>query len=190
MYNQLLRNCRDWKLYQPEMNRGMSKSYSTKWHTFPIRLIQEKISLHYYPRNVCHFPPNTYSYYANSCNLLVAIESFSFWKQSNWTSVQALSNYHDGRAWCIILFMCVQMTPFWRFLDCKTLEQLWQYLKSLSKMGCTTSHSVENSMIAYPFVAIEKTVIPLTGEQIRVVQETWEIIEPNKKEIGVNVYMR
>lgn len=45
-------------------------------------------------------------------------------------------------------------------------------------------------MIAYPFVAIEKTVIPLTGEQIRVVQETWEIIEPNKKEIGVNVYMR
>ncbi|KAJ7363648.1 hypothetical protein OS493_009810 [Desmophyllum pertusum] len=57
-------------------------------------------------------------------------------------------------------------------------------------MGCTNSHSVENSMIAYPFVAIEKTVIPLTGEQIRVVQETWEIIEPNKKETGVNVYMR
>lgn len=57
-------------------------------------------------------------------------------------------------------------------------------------MGCTNSHSVENSLIARPFVAIEKTVIPLTDEQIRIVRETWEIIEPKKKEIGVNVYMR
>ena len=45
-------------------------------------------------------------------------------------------------------------------------------------------------MIACPFVAIEKTEIPLTAEQIRMVQETWEIIEPHKKEIGVNVYIR
>lgn len=57
-------------------------------------------------------------------------------------------------------------------------------------MGCTNSHSVENSLIACPFVAIEKTVIPLTDEQIRIVRETWEVIEPKKKEIGVNVYMR
>lgn len=58
------------------------------------------------------------------------------------------------------------------------------------EMGCTSSHSVQNSTIAYPFVAIEKTVIPLTAEQIRMVRETWEIIEPHKKQIGVDVFMR
>ena len=58
------------------------------------------------------------------------------------------------------------------------------------KMGCTSSHSVQNSMITYPFTAIEKTEIPLTAEQIRMVRETWEMIEPHKKEIGVNVYTR
>jgi len=58
------------------------------------------------------------------------------------------------------------------------------------QMGCTSSHSVQNSMITCPFVAIEKTEIPLTAEQIRMVQETWEIIEPHKKEIGVNVFIR
>ena len=59
-----------------------------------------------------------------------------------------------------------------------------------AQMGCTSSHSVETSMITCPLVAIEKTEIPLTAEQIRMVQETWEIIEPHKKEIGVNVYIR
>lgn len=58
------------------------------------------------------------------------------------------------------------------------------------QMGCTSSHSIQNSMITCPFVAIEKTEIPLTAEQIRIVQETWEIIEPHKKEIGVNIYIR
>ncbi|KAL9969208.1 hypothetical protein ACROYT_G021398 [Oculina patagonica] len=45
-------------------------------------------------------------------------------------------------------------------------------------------------MGAFPFVAIEKTVIPLTVDQKRIVQETWKIIEPYKKDIGVNVYIR
>jgi len=45
-------------------------------------------------------------------------------------------------------------------------------------------------MTVYPFVAIEKTVIPLTAEQIRMVRETWEIIEPHKKQFGVDVFMR
>lgn len=58
-------------------------------------------------------------------------------------------------------------------------------------MGCTNSHSVhENSTITYPFMAIEKPEVPLTAEQIRIVQETWKIIEPHKKEIGVNVFIR
>lgn len=57
-------------------------------------------------------------------------------------------------------------------------------------MGCTHSLGVENSIISYPFESIEKTVIPLTAEQIRIVRETWELIEPNKKDIGVNVYVR
>lgn len=58
------------------------------------------------------------------------------------------------------------------------------------KMGCAKSHCVQNSMTVYPFVATEKTVIPLTAEQIRMVRETWEIIEPHKKQIGVDVFMR
>lgn len=58
------------------------------------------------------------------------------------------------------------------------------------QMGCTSSHSVQNSMITCPFVAIEKTEIPLTAEQIRMVRETWEIIEPHKKQFGVDVFMR
>lgn len=58
------------------------------------------------------------------------------------------------------------------------------------EMGCASSHSVENSMVAYPFVAIEKTVIPLTVDQKRILQETWKVMEPYKKEIGVNVYIR
>ena len=57
-------------------------------------------------------------------------------------------------------------------------------------MGCTNSHFVQNSMTVYPFVAIEKTVIPLTAEQIRIVQETWEIIEPHRKQIGLDVFKR
>lgn len=59
-----------------------------------------------------------------------------------------------------------------------------------AEMGCANSHSVENSMGAYPFVPIEKTVIPLTADQKQIVQETWEIIQPYKKEIGVNVYIK
>lgn len=39
-------------------------------------------------------------------------------------------------------------------------------------------------------MGIEKTEVPLTAEQIRMVQETWKIIEPHKKEIGVNVFIR
>lgn len=58
------------------------------------------------------------------------------------------------------------------------------------EMGCTNSHVVESSIIAFPFESIEKTVIPLTVEQKRIVRETWRIVEPNKKEIGVNVYVR
>jgi len=58
------------------------------------------------------------------------------------------------------------------------------------EMGCTNSHFVQNSMTVYPFVAIEKTVIPLTAEQIRMVRETWEIIEPHKKQFGLDVFMR
>ena len=58
------------------------------------------------------------------------------------------------------------------------------------KMGCTNSHGIEKSVIEYPFASIEKTVIPLTEDQIKIVRETWDIIEPHKKEIGVNVYVR
>ena len=57
-------------------------------------------------------------------------------------------------------------------------------------MGCTNSHFVQNSMTVYPFVAIEKTEIPLTAEQIRMVRETWEMIEPHKKQFGVDVFSR
>ena len=58
------------------------------------------------------------------------------------------------------------------------------------EMGCTNSHFVQNSMTVYPFVAVEKTVIPLTAEQIRMVRETWEIIEPHKKQLGMDVFTR
>lgn len=58
------------------------------------------------------------------------------------------------------------------------------------KMGCTNSHFVENSVNAYPFESTEKTVIPLTAEQKIIVRETWKTVEPNKKDIGVNVYIR
>lgn len=58
------------------------------------------------------------------------------------------------------------------------------------EMGCTNSHFVQNSMTVHPFVAIEKTIIPLTAEQIRMVRETWEIIEPHKKQLGVDIFTR
>ena len=45
-------------------------------------------------------------------------------------------------------------------------------------------------MTVHPFLAIEKTVIPLTAEQIRMVRETWEIIEPHKKQLGVDAFTR
>ena len=57
-------------------------------------------------------------------------------------------------------------------------------------MGRTNSHGIEKSVIEHPFASIEKTVIPLTEDQITIVRETWDIIEPHKKEIGVNVYVR
>ena len=58
------------------------------------------------------------------------------------------------------------------------------------EMGCTNSHFVQNSMPVHPFVTIKKTAIPLTAEQIRMVRETWEIIEPHKKQLGVDVFTR
>ena len=57
-------------------------------------------------------------------------------------------------------------------------------------MGCTNSHFVENSVNAYPFESTEEAVIPLTAEQKRIVRETWKTVEPNKQDIGVNVYVR
>lgn len=38
-------------------------------------------------------------------------------------------------------------------------------------MGCTNSHGIEKSVIEYPFASIEKTVIPLTEDQIKIVYE-------------------
>lgn len=59
------------------------------------------------------------------------------------------------------------------------------------KMGCTNSRRIGNTLILHPqFKSIENIVIPLTDEQIKILRETWEIIEPTKKEIGVNVYIR
>ncbi|XP_058967106.1 cytoglobin-2-like [Pocillopora verrucosa] len=58
-------------------------------------------------------------------------------------------------------------------------------------MGCTNSRRIGNTLILHPqFKSIENIVIPLTDEQIKILRETWEIIEPTKKEIGVNVYIR
>ena len=58
-------------------------------------------------------------------------------------------------------------------------------------MGCTNSRRIGNTLILHPqFKSIENTMIPLTDEQIKILRETWEIIEPTKKEIGVNVYIR
>lgn len=71
-------------------------------------------------------------------------------------------------------------------------DQTLKYLVSerCVEMGCTNSHFVQNSMTIHPSVAIEKTVIPLTGEQIRMVRETWEVIEPHKKQFGLDVFTR
>ena len=131
-----------------------------------------------YTRNVClgHFPPTntavgkySWSVYVNGRNPSAVNEHF--------TAFGNLSTVIEDRiilSWCIILVLFVN----------------WNSSNVFDKMGCTSSHSVQNSMIACPFVEIEKTEIPLTAEQIRMVQETWEIIEPHKKEIGVNVYIR
>ena len=74
----------------------------------------------------------------------------------------------------------------------QTLKYFSQCLNVAVEMGCRNSHFVQNSMTVYPFVAIgsEKTVIPITAEQIRMVQETWEIIEPHKKQFGLDVFTR
>lgn len=55
-------------------------------------------------------------------------------------------------------------------------------------MGCTNSRSIGNTLILHP--PFKNNVIPLTDEQIKILKETWGIIEPTKKEIGVNVYIR
>ena len=57
-------------------------------------------------------------------------------------------------------------------------------------MGCTHSLGVKNSITTYPLESTEQAVIPLTAEQKRIVRETWAIVEPNKKEIGVNAFVR
>ena len=58
------------------------------------------------------------------------------------------------------------------------------------EMGCTHSRGVKNSITAHPLESSEEAVIPLTAGQKRIVRETWEIVEPHKKEIGVNAFVR
>lgn len=55
-------------------------------------------------------------------------------------------------------------------------------------MGCTTSY-VPNITNHLP-ESTKETIIPLTTEQKMIVRETWRIIEPNKKDMGVKVYVR
>lgn len=55
-------------------------------------------------------------------------------------------------------------------------------------MGCTTSY-VPNTTNHSP-ESTKETTIPLTTEQKMTVRETWRIIEPNKKDMGVKVYVR
>ncbi|XP_068697893.1 globin-like [Montipora foliosa] len=61
-------------------------------------------------------------------------------------------------------------------------------------MGCSNSHVSGNTVAiaANPdsLGSTGETIIPLSTEQKTIVRETWKVIEPNKKDFGVNVYVR